>query len=166
MGSVLWHKRLCYRGLTSSILTVRALPANTAHSPNVGLMSAASFIGLQGLILHLSSNTNQSVICDILVAGSWCEKNARISHAVLKITGCNDHSRPVNILVWCPFGPFIYRFLCLCSGASECIMFSSGSLSIHPAVCPSVILVCHVVSKPAAFITSIKLVTYSLFRNK
>ena len=29
-----------WKQLTSSILTVRALPANTAHSPNVGLMSA------------------------------------------------------------------------------------------------------------------------------
>ena len=29
-----------WKQLNSSILTVRALPANTAHSPNVGLMSA------------------------------------------------------------------------------------------------------------------------------
>ena len=29
-----------WKQLTSSILTVRAFPANTAHSPNVGLMSA------------------------------------------------------------------------------------------------------------------------------
>ena len=29
-----------WRQLTSSILTVRAFSANTAHSPNVGLMSA------------------------------------------------------------------------------------------------------------------------------
>ena len=45
VGFVLWHKRLCYhmgvwKQLTSSILTVRAFPANRAHSPNVGLMSA------------------------------------------------------------------------------------------------------------------------------
>ena len=43
MGFVLRHKRLCYqrvwKQLTHSILTMRAFPTNTAHSPNVGLMS-------------------------------------------------------------------------------------------------------------------------------
>ena len=46
VGFVLRHKRLCYHGgletvdSQHTVLTVRAFPANTAHSPNVGLMSA------------------------------------------------------------------------------------------------------------------------------
>ena len=42
-GETLRHKQLCCHGgletVNSRILPVRAFPANTAHSPNVGLMS-------------------------------------------------------------------------------------------------------------------------------
>ena len=44
VGFVLWHKRLCYRGVLETVdlqhIDSKAFPANTAHSPNVGLMSA------------------------------------------------------------------------------------------------------------------------------
>ena len=40
VGFVLWHKRLCYRGGLETVdLQHIDVPANTAQSPNVGLMS-------------------------------------------------------------------------------------------------------------------------------